>query len=261
MIQQGSPLAVRYGNQSVAEQHSLSIALQLLENDSRFSDLWSAIIYSSAASFGNEKSGRTGTLETRKERFRRLVRIAVLATDIADTSLREDRQRRWEQYFLDDTNNNNNVKHDTNPTEDPRVVIAMEHIMQAADVAHTMTIRKSHNHTATSSSDGEKHPYRYWNGRLYREQRQSFDAKSSGDKDGQEDPSIGWYQGEIGFFTFYIIPLAERLEHCCLGSVGDRSLHYGSDIQISSLSKNAKRNRMEWELEGKEAVMTLVRSF
>ena len=28
------------------------------------------------------------------------------------------------------------------------------------------------------------------------------------------DPSVGWYQGEIGFFDFYIIPLAKKLFTC-----------------------------------------------
>lgn len=27
----------------------------------------------------------------------------------------------------------------------------------------------------------------------------------------EKDPSEGWYQGEIGFFDFYVIPLAKKV--------------------------------------------------
>ena len=30
----------------------------------------------------------------------------------------------------------------------------------------------------------------------------------------EKDPSEFWYQGEIGFFDFYIIPLAKKLKDC-----------------------------------------------
>jgi len=30
----------------------------------------------------------------------------------------------------------------------------------------------------------------------------------------ENDPSITWYQGELGFFDFYIIPLAKKLKEC-----------------------------------------------
>ena len=28
------------------------------------------------------------------------------------------------------------------------------------------------------------------------------------------DPSVNWYEGELGFFDFYIIPLAKKLKEC-----------------------------------------------
>ena len=30
----------------------------------------------------------------------------------------------------------------------------------------------------------------------------------------EKDPSKGWYESEIGFFDFYIIPLAKKLKDC-----------------------------------------------
>ena len=31
---------------------------------------------------------------------------------------------------------------------------------------------------------------------------------------GEKDPAEFWYQGEIGFFDYYIIPLAKKLKDC-----------------------------------------------
>ena len=51
------------------------------------------------------------------------------------------------------------------------------------------------------------------------------------------------YKGEIGFFDFYIIPLAKKLETCGVFGVSkDEYLKFASD------------NRKEWELKGRELV-------
>ena len=57
------------------------------------------------------------------------------------------------------------------------------------------------------------------------------------------DPSKGWYKGEIGFFDFYIIPLAKKLESC--GVFGVSSHEYLNYAQM---------NRDEWEREGESIV-------
>ena len=60
---------------------------------------------------------------------------------------------------------------------------------------------------------------------------------------GTFDPSQGWYKGELGFFDFYIIPLAEKLKECgVFGVSGDEYLNY------------ALQNRAEWEQKGREVV-------
>ena len=57
------------------------------------------------------------------------------------------------------------------------------------------------------------------------------------------DPSVGWYKGEMGFFDFYIIPLAKKLEECGVFGVSSHEyLNY------------AKENRKEWELKGQGIV-------
>ena len=57
------------------------------------------------------------------------------------------------------------------------------------------------------------------------------------------DPSIGWYEGELGFFDFYIIPLAKKLQECqVFGVASDEYLNY------------AYANRREWESKGRNIV-------
>jgi hypothetical protein len=65
-----------------------------------------------------------------------------------------------------------------------------------------------------------------------------------------KDPTIGWYRGELGFFDFYIIPLAKKLEDCgVFGVSSDECLNY------------ATANRREWELKGKELVESYLAAF
>jgi len=62
------------------------------------------------------------------------------------------------------------------------------------------------------------------------------------------DPSANWYKGEIGFFDFYIIPLAKKLKDCgVFGVSSDEYLNY------------AVKNREEWEVKGREIVEDMVK--
>ena len=63
----------------------------------------------------------------------------------------------------------------------------------------------------------------------------------------EKDPSTFWHQGEIGFFDFYIIPLAKKLKECgVFGVSSDEYLQY------------AMNNRAEWEQKGESIVKELV---
>ena len=53
------------------------------------------------------------------------------------------------------------------------------------------------------------HVYQKWNERLFHEMYSAFQTGRW-----SKDPSAGWYQGEIGFFDNYIIPLAKKLKDC-----------------------------------------------
>ncbi|KAL3937168.1 MAG: hypothetical protein SGBAC_007652 [Bacillariaceae sp.] len=66
----------------------------------------------------------------------------------------------------------------------------------------------------------------------------------------ETDPSVNWYKGEIGFFDFYVIPLAKKLDDCgVFGVSSDEYLNY------------AKGNRDEWAREGKIIVKELLAKY
>ena len=87
--------------------------------------------------------------------------------------------------------------------------------------------------------------YIKWNQRFFDECYKAYvDGRA------EKDPSDGWYQGEIGFFDYYIIPLAKKLESCgVFGVSSDECLNY------------AKANRREWELKGKAIVEKYKKEF
>jgi hypothetical protein len=63
----------------------------------------------------------------------------------------------------------------------------------------------------------------------------------------EKDPSTGWYEGELWFFDFYVIPLARKLKECgVFGVSSEEYLDY------------ALRNRNEWERKGKEVSKTML---
>lgn len=186
---------------------SLDLAFDLLGRD-EFTDLRRTI-----ASTKNEML-----------KFRQLVINIVMATDICDKQLKELRNSRWNRAFS---------KASIFANEDPyqarnrKATIVLEHLIQASDIAHTMQ---------------HWHIYRKWNERFFME---CYAAYRMGRAD--SDPSIGWYKGEIGFFDFYIIPLARKLKECgVFGVSSDEYLDY------------AERNRQEWVERGEEVVSEMI---
>ena len=156
--------------------------------------------------------------EPEMNRFRQLVVQTVLATDIVDKELKSLRNSRWEKAF-------DSATRDSNPrdTINRKATIVIEHLIQASDVAHTMQ---------------HWHIYRTWNERFFRECHQAY-------LDGRidKDPGLNWFEGELGFFDFYVIPLAKKLKDC--GVFGVSSNEYFT---------YAVKNRAEWAARGKEVV-------
>ncbi len=211
LVKEGDELASRYNNKSVAEQNSVNIAWRLLTKD-KYKDLFQCLC-------PNEHD---------QQRFRQLLVNAVIATDIADKELQQARKTRWDIAFPDssETEDVNYCKEDM----DRKATIVFEYIIQASDVAHTMQ---------------HWQVYKQWNERLFEEQ---YLAYLQGRED--EDPSIGWYRGEIWFFDHYIIPLAKKLETCgVFGVSSDEYLSY------------ALENRHEWDRKGEDIVRIMIAKY
>mmetsp|Transcript_44670 Transcript_44670/g.107712 ORF Transcript_44670/g.107712 Transcript_44670/m.107712 type:complete len:95 (+) Transcript_44670:3-287(+) len=86
------------------------------------------------------------------------------------------------------------------------------------------------------------HVYRKWNAKLFKEMRAAYHAGRIG-----TDPATFWYEGEIGFFDNYVIPLAKKLKDCNVFGVSSHEyLAY------------AVKNRDEWADRGKELTEELV---
>jgi class 3 adenylate cyclase len=205
LIVENPQLAKYYREKSIAEQNSVDLSWELLQ-DNNFNDLRLAIC----------------PTEYERVRFRQLVVNSVMATDIMDKDLKCLRNKRWEKAFAGD-----NVEESLKDAVDRKATIVIEHLIQASDVSHTMQ---------------HWHIYRKWNERLFEELYSAYIQGRSA-----TDPSDNWYKGEIGFFDFYIIPLAKKLRECgVFGVSSDEYLNY------------AEKNRQEWESRGMEVVAGMV---
>ena len=161
--------------------------------------------------------------ELELKRFRQLVVNSVMATDIVDKELKALRNARWETAFCKNMPSGGSELENVNR----KATIVIEHLIQASDVAHTMQ---------------HWHIYRKWNQRFFME---CYIAYKEGRA--EQNPADFWYQGEIGFFDFYIIPLAKKLKDCgVFGVSSDEYLNY------------ATSNRNEWKVRGSELVAEMM---
>eukprot|EP00980_Cylindrotheca_fusiformis_P017298 scaffold5354_cov110-Cylindrotheca_fusiformis.AAC.3 len=211
LVKENSRWARLY-KKSIAEQKSVDMAWDLLMED-EFAAL-RACIYQTEEDF---------------LRFRQLVVNTVLATDIVDKELQALRKARWETAFSKDETGD--ASNDTSvESEDRKATIVIEHLIQASDVSHTMQ---------------HWHIYKKWNERFFME---CYAAYKEGRAD--SDPSQNWYKGEIGFFDYYVIPLAKKLQSCgVFGVSSDEYLNY------------ARANREEWVREGEALVRQFLLKF
>ncbi len=213
LVKEGHEVAVRYNDKCVAEQNSVDIAWDLLTQE-KYKQLFECICPN----------------EDEQQRFRQFLVNAVLATDIADKELQQKRKNRWDKAFHCGSESSSSVLSDNKIDMDRKATIVFEYIIQASDVAHTMQHWKV---------------YTLWNEKLFEERYKAYLCGRE-----EQDPSIGWYKGEIWFFDNYIIPLAKKLETCgVFGVSSDEYLSY------------ALENRHEWEFKGEEMVRTMVEKY
>ena len=213
LVKEEHPLAAKYENKSVAEQNSVDVAWKvLMSND--FHHLRRSI-YSNQTEF---------------LLFRSVLVNAVIATDIVDKELGALRKARWNDAFCP----KNSIMDEETPApllqgespstcRDRKTTIMIEHIIQASDIAHTMQ---------------HWHIYRKWNSRLFAEMWNAHRDNRS-----EKNPADSWYEGELGFYDYYIIPLAKKLRDSdAFGASSKEFLSY------------ALKNRSEWERTGMEIV-------
>jgi hypothetical protein len=218
LIQEKHQLAQFHKNKSVAEQNSIVLAWAKLMNP-KFVHLRRAI-YNSPAEL---------------ERFRQIVVNNVLATDIFDKELQTIRTNRWEKAFAGKTSSNSKLdgsgsEEDEFEAINRKATIVMEHLIQASDVSHTMQ---------------HWHIFRKWNERLFAEMNAAHENGRLA-----FDPKTGWYQGELGFFDNYIIPLAKKLKECGVFGVScDEYLNY------------ALENRREWASKGESVIAQYIEKY
>jgi class 3 adenylate cyclase len=207
LVKENTATAAVYKNKSVAEQNSVDLAWDLFL-DSKFANFRATIC---------------ATADEMK-RFRQLVVNSVMATDIMDQDLKALRNARWDRAFQEGSRN---YKESEKDKVNRKATIVIEHLIQASDVAHTMQ---------------HWHVYRKWNERLFMEMYKAYSIGRA-----EKNPADFWYKGEIGFFDFYIIPLATKLSDCgVFGVSSDEYLNY------------TLKNRDEWEGCGMEVVAELV---
>ena len=204
-------IAAKYNNRSVAEQNSLDLSWAELMDGTKYKELRTVLF----------------TNKSELIRFRKLVVNGVMATDIADKDLKTLRNNRWDKAFKVDPNETVSSPQEQRDAVNRKATIVIEHLIQASDVSHTMQ---------------HWHVFRKWNQSLFEEMYEAYRTGRA-----TTNPADFWYQGEIGFFDYYIIPLAKKLKDCgVFGVSSDEYLNY------------AMKNRAEWEVRGKEVVMEMM---
>jgi hypothetical protein len=139
LVKEQHPIALSYHGLSPMEQHSFTLAFELLMEDS-YNELRAALYHT----------------QDEFNRFRQLCINCVIATDVFDKDLNTFREDRWKKTFATES---------PTLTEDDvwhcKATITIEYIIQASDVAHTMQ---------------HWHVYQRWNKKLFMEVYASYKA-------------------------------------------------------------------------------------
>jgi 3'5'-cyclic nucleotide phosphodiesterase len=196
LIDTNHTLSQMYSQKSIAECHSIYLTLTTLDKYK----LLQRSIYKT---------------EEECNRFRDLLCHSVLATDIIGNKL----DSLWTLAF----DSMAESEHDASSLLNRRASVALQLIIQASDVAHTMQ---------------HWHVYTKWNEKLFVERYLAYKSGLS-----SVDPSLRWYEGELSFLDNYVIPLAKRLRECKIYGVSSEE-YYGFALE----------NRREWERKGRDIV-------
>ena len=82
----------------------------------------------------------------------------------------------------------------------------------------------------------------FWNHNLFEELYDAFKCGRS-----ENDPCNGWYENQLKFYKFYVVPLAEKMQKVgVFGQQGGRFV------------KNALSIRDQWEREGEKMTKDMI---
>lgn len=150
-----------------------------------------------------------------------------MATDIMDSKLAAASNARWEREFS--TNNDGEtqqpgMERTQTIVANRKATLVIEHIMKTSEVAHTM-------------QDSET--FLRWNECRFAEMYKAWrEGRAS------RDPSETFYDSQLGFFDFFICPLAEKMQAC--GVLRSTT--------VADLVRHAKINRAKWDAQGRNLV-------
>lgn len=216
LIEEKHDLTQKY-SESIAERNSLSIAFSLLKKDC----------------FVNLRKGIART-SYEMEVFEATVADIVLGTDIASQDRRNQDDDEWSCAFGDHDKHctigkstgivNECSCSNMNDKTSLRVKAALKMLIKAADIAPNMQ---------------EWRIFTRWSHNLFVEENKAYVCGRV--VSGTRNPAENWYDNQLAFFDFYVIPLAQRMKDS--GLFGDKG-----DIFLI----NVRRNHRRWFSEGKK---------
>ena len=157
-----------------------------------------------------------------KKLFRQILVNCIMSTDLFDQKLKGRFESRWKVGFPD------GPPQEQVSSRNLQATLIVETMVQAADIAHTMQ---------------HWQVYRKWNVRLFEETYQAFaDGRT------KNDPSEGWFEGELNFFDKVVLPLVGRLQKSGAFVAASTDSHLDYAVQ----------NRAQWNEKGKDILAEMV---
>ena len=230
LIKRKDPVALRYGNKSITEQHSLDTAWELFMNPG-YEELRKAVFRKPS-----------DILE-----FRKIVVNAVIATDLEDVELKASQESRWRELFEDVPGDehsggeqglaNRNYKKEE-ADHNRRAALIIEFIAQISVASEYMQ------HWKIFEKRTRCHFYeRYRQPPFPSTTRSATHPVSRVDYSyaKEEDLSELWYERELQMFDTVVIPVLERIKSSGIFATSN----------VSMMLDFATQNRAGWVEKGR----------
>ena len=198
--QEGGMLTQIYGEKCISQQMAIDTVWRMLMGPG-YMELRKAIYKT----------------EEEKRHFRDVFVHCIMATELFEKDLVEERKKLWQGAFGDGVQSK---KWSAKAKLDHQATLILEHIIQASDTIHTMQ---------------HWNVYRKWS-TLLLEEVQLCHASGRISK----DPAEKWFQGELSLFDDFVLPLVDRL-------LSSKAFKPGT---IKEYSGYATSNRLQWLTHG-----------